>query len=287
MAEASSAFETLRSLLLERHSCRAFLPAPLASEEILRVLDAAQRTASWCNAQPWQVYIAGGPRLERLREALQAAVTDVPTPDLPWPRAYNGVYRERRRACAMDLYAAVGIAEGDRAASARQASENFRLFGAPHLAIVTADEASGPMAPSIAVHTSPTFSRPHRHWHRRDSASGGGRTPGRASRAPRHSAGPPHRVRHLVRDGRRIASRKWLSHRARQPAIAWCGSTRTPRAIDSAAQRLRVAGGTKRCPLKPCTNSCEMRAASSRGGIAPLFSYQVKVQMIMPNSSIA
>ncbi|MDM0067008.1 nitroreductase [Variovorax sp. J31P207] len=143
MAEASFAFDTLRSLLVERHSCRAFLPAPLARQEILRVLDAAQRTASWCNAQPWQVYIASGPRLERLRKALQAAATDAPAPDLPWPRAYNGVYRERRRACAMDLYAAVGIAEGDRAASARQASENFRLFGAPHLAIVTADEALG------------------------------------------------------------------------------------------------------------------------------------------------
>ena len=143
MAEASVAFDTLRSLLSERYSCRAFLPAPLAREQIEHVLDAAQRTASWCNAQPWQVYIASGPRLERLRTALLAVASDVPAPDLSWPRAYNGIYRERRRKCAMGLYAAVGIAEGDRVASARQASENFRLFGAPHLAIVTADEALG------------------------------------------------------------------------------------------------------------------------------------------------
>lgn len=143
MAEASLAFDTLRSLLDERHSCRAFQPAPLAREDIARVLDAAQRTASWCNAQPWQIYIAGGQRLERLRTALQAAAADAPTPDLPWPRAYDGVYRERRRDCAMALYAAVGVAPGDRAASARQASENFRCFGAPHLAVVTADEALG------------------------------------------------------------------------------------------------------------------------------------------------
>lgn len=143
MAEASRAFDTLRTLLTDRYSCRAFLSTPLPREDIERVLDTAQRTASWCNAQPWQIYIASGSRLERLRAALQAAASDVPAPDLPWPRAYNGVYRQRRRDCAMGLYAAVGIAEGDRVASAHQASENFRLFGAPHLAIVTADEALG------------------------------------------------------------------------------------------------------------------------------------------------
>ena len=143
MADASLDFDTLRALLDRRHSCRAFHPTPLAREDIVRVLDAAQRTASWCNAQPWQVYIASGPRLERLRTALRAAASEAPAPDLPWPRAYEGVYRERRRDCAMALYAAVGIAPGDRAASARQASENFSFFGAPHLAVVTADEALG------------------------------------------------------------------------------------------------------------------------------------------------
>jgi nitroreductase len=143
MTETSPQFETLRSLLTERYSCRAFQPNPLAREKIMHVLDAAQRTVSWCNAQPWEVYIASGPRLERLRTALEAVASDVPTPDLPWPRAYNGVYRERRRDCAMGLYSAVGVASGDRVASARQAGENFRLFGAPHLAIVTADEALG------------------------------------------------------------------------------------------------------------------------------------------------
>lgn len=143
MAEISPAFDTLRSLLTDRYSCRAFLPAPLPRADIERVLHTAQRTASWCNAQPWQVYIASGPRLEQLRTALQAVASVVPTPDLPWPRAYHGVYRQRRRDCAMGLYAAVGVAAGDRVASARQASENFRFFGAPHLAIVTTDEALG------------------------------------------------------------------------------------------------------------------------------------------------
>ena len=69
--------------------------------------------------------------------------TAAPNPDLPWPREYRGVYQERRRECGWGLYEALGIAKGDREASARQAAQNFTMFGAPHVAIVTSDEALG------------------------------------------------------------------------------------------------------------------------------------------------
>jgi len=143
-AAVTSAYETLSTLLHARHSCRAFLPQALERATIERILAAAQRTASWCNAQPWQLTIASGATLTRLRSALQAHVASAaPAPDLPWPREYRGVYQERRRECGWGLYEALGIAKGDREASARQAAENFTMFGAPHVAIVTSDEALG------------------------------------------------------------------------------------------------------------------------------------------------
>jgi nitroreductase len=72
------------------------------------------------------------------------AVTAPPEPtDFDWPQDYHGIYGERRRECGLALYASVGIAKGDRAAAAQQALENFRLFGAPHVAIVTSDAALG------------------------------------------------------------------------------------------------------------------------------------------------
>jgi len=37
----------------------------------------------------------------------------------------------------------VGIAHGDREASGRQTLENFRLFGAPHAAVITSDRDLG------------------------------------------------------------------------------------------------------------------------------------------------
>jgi nitroreductase len=136
--------QVLERLLRNRHSCRGFLPTPVPRVTIRRILDLAQRTASWCNAQPWQVTVTSGAATERFRAALLAhAAASPPAPDIPFPRDYLGVYRERRRACGFQLYDSVGVARGDRAASAEQTLENFRLFGAPHVAIVTSDEALG------------------------------------------------------------------------------------------------------------------------------------------------
>ena len=94
------AYQTLSELLHTRYSCRAFLPQPLPRSTMEHILEAAQRTASWCNAQPWQLTIVSGGALDRLRTALCAHVAEnPPAPDLPWPGEYRGVYLQRRREC--------------------------------------------------------------------------------------------------------------------------------------------------------------------------------------------
>jgi nitroreductase len=136
--------EALGRLLSTRHSCRGFLPDPVADDVITRILGIAQRTPSWCNAQPWQVVITKGAATERFRAALGAYVAkNPPAPDIATPREYRGIYLERRRACGFQLYEAAGVARGDREASAKQGFENYRFFGAPHVAIITTDEALG------------------------------------------------------------------------------------------------------------------------------------------------
>ncbi len=137
--------EVFGALLADRWSCRAFLRRAVDRPTIEQILTLAQRTPSWCNAQPWQVIVTSGTGTERFREAMlgHAAAGEPPSPDFPFPREYPGVYLDRRRACGFQLYDSVGIARGDRQASARQSLENFRLFGAPHVAIVTTPEALG------------------------------------------------------------------------------------------------------------------------------------------------
>lgn len=136
--------DVFESLLETRYSCRGYLERPVERATIEEILRLAQRTPSWCNAQPWQVIVTGPEATERLRHALQAPdLAPGARMDIPPPLEYRGVYRDRRRECGLQLYESVGVARGDRAASARQAQENFRFFGAPHLAVITTDALLG------------------------------------------------------------------------------------------------------------------------------------------------
>jgi nitroreductase len=144
MTTAPSRTEVLEQLLIERHSCRGFRPDAVPRETIVRILEVAQRTASWCNSQPWQVHVLSAAATERARGELVAyARSHAPQPDFDFPAAYEGVYLQRRRECGLQLYSATGVARGDKAASERQWLENYRLFGAPHVAIVSSHAPLG------------------------------------------------------------------------------------------------------------------------------------------------
>jgi nitroreductase len=137
--------QVLAKLLAGRYSCRAFLPEPVPADTIERIFALAQLSASWCNVQPWQVITTRPPATDAFRRALFDYLKDnsAEAPDLPYPGGYFGKYQERRRECGWQLYESVGIARGDRAASARQAAQNFELFGAPHVLIVTTEKVLG------------------------------------------------------------------------------------------------------------------------------------------------
>ena len=128
-----------------RYSARKFRPDPVPERTLWRILELAQCTPSWCNTQPWQLVITRGAGTERFRPAIQAHARAgaAPAPDFPFPAAYEGAYRERRKVCGVQLYQSLGIGRDDRAAAAEQALENFRLFDAPHVAIVTTEEKLG------------------------------------------------------------------------------------------------------------------------------------------------
>jgi len=137
--------DLLERLALDRYSCRGFRPDPLPRATIDRILTIAQRSPSWCNSQAWQLTLGSAAATERARAALLAHVRGggAAKGDLDWPREYRGVYLQRRRECGFQLYAATGVARGDKEAGERQRLENFRFFGAPHVAIVTTEEPLG------------------------------------------------------------------------------------------------------------------------------------------------
>jgi nitroreductase len=138
--------QTLRRLAADRFTCRAYLPDAVPDETIAGIVDIAQRTASWGNVQPWHVTIAGKPATEAFRAALMEEATKSPEvdSDLPFPESYPGVFGARRREVGYQLYAAIGIERHDHSRRAQQAFENFRLFGAPHVALIASAAAIGP-----------------------------------------------------------------------------------------------------------------------------------------------
>jgi nitroreductase len=137
--------DILEDLLASRFSCRAYKSEQVPRATIERLLNAAQKTASWCNSQPWQVTITSGEATTKFRDVLYpvAAAGTPNSGDFPFPREYRGVYLDRRRESGFQLYNTLGIVRGDKAGYAKQALENFNFFGAPHVAIITTDEALG------------------------------------------------------------------------------------------------------------------------------------------------
>jgi|SRR5690625_4333096 len=140
----TDAATTLEQILDDRYSCRGFTPRPVPEADIERILQMAQRTASWCNSQAWQVELVTGEATAAFGKHLTDHVlANEMRSDFPAPERYDGVYGERRRASGYGLYSALGIERTDKDARLTQMLENYRFFGAPHVAVITSDAGLG------------------------------------------------------------------------------------------------------------------------------------------------
>jgi nitroreductase len=54
-----------------RHSERDFLPDPAPEDLLMRIMEAAIHSPSGGNGQPWEVFIASGSTIEKIRTAHQ------------------------------------------------------------------------------------------------------------------------------------------------------------------------------------------------------------------------
>ncbi len=144
-ASMATADAVLAGLHDARFSCRAYQPRAVPHATLERMFTLAQRTPSWCNTQPWQVSLVSGSALERLSAALYAAAVagESARPDFAFPPGYAGVYRDRRKVCGLQLYQVLEIGRDQPERAREQSLENFRFFGAPHVAFLTTDASLG------------------------------------------------------------------------------------------------------------------------------------------------
>jgi len=97
-----SEMAALEDLLNARWSCRGYLPETVDHEVVERLLATAGRTPSWCNTQPWEVHVLSGAAARELSTAMLASF-DGAGSDFPFPEAYTGVRRQRRRESGWQL----------------------------------------------------------------------------------------------------------------------------------------------------------------------------------------
>ena len=131
--------------LLTRRSVRAFLPTPVAREEVEAVLTTASRAASGSNIQPWKVRVVAGEKRESLSRAILNALErdGYEKHQREWnyyPVNWREPFLARRRKIGWDLYGLMGIKKGDFEATERQRRRNYEFFGAPVGMIFTLDE---------------------------------------------------------------------------------------------------------------------------------------------------
>ena len=146
MERTTDVAETFRNLAMSRHSTRGFLPEPVPDEVVEELLRTAQLSPSWCNVQPWRTYLLGGEAVAELSARMMVGKAVPEEFDVPQPERYTGAHQERRRESGYALYEALGIAREDRQRRLDQAWENYRFFGAPHLAVVTSTTLLGSYA---------------------------------------------------------------------------------------------------------------------------------------------
>ena len=84
---------TVTEAMAARHSARAYKSDAVDKAVLMEIIEKAARTPSWANTQPWDVYIATGDTLGRIRQGYAEnyknavkSTTDIPRPT-DWPQA--------------------------------------------------------------------------------------------------------------------------------------------------------------------------------------------------------
>jgi nitroreductase len=120
--------------LRARKSTRAFLDREVEQEKIERLLKAAGHSPSGVNTQPWQVAVVSGARKAALCARMEETFRSGQKGQMEYqyyPLEWQGAYRDRRKACGLQLYTTLKISRDDKQRQLDQWAANYRGFDAP------------------------------------------------------------------------------------------------------------------------------------------------------------
>jgi len=131
--------------ITSRRSIRAFLPDPVAREDVEGILDVARFCATGVNMQPWRVHAVTGDAKRQLSSAIAdidndpAHASQLLDPYEYYPREWVTPYLDRKKKVGWELYGLLGIAKGDKQRMHEQHGRNYRFFDAPVGLLFTID----------------------------------------------------------------------------------------------------------------------------------------------------
>jgi len=126
--------------ILGRHSVRDFSSKAVPKEIVLKILEAALRSPSGGNSQPWEVFVAAGATLEKIRSIYeQRSRSGAGRPGGPPPQPPQ--YQERMRVIRNERLRLLGLDPADPASDKVFMEWGARLFGAPVMVVVCLDKA--------------------------------------------------------------------------------------------------------------------------------------------------
>ncbi len=116
-----------------RRSFRAFKPTVIPKETMEGILQAAKKSPSYTNTQPWEVAVVSGRKKEELSKILhEMAKSDVtPNPDLPSPKVWPPELERRAKEHGAKRFRALGVEREDEQQRKELRLQNFKFYGAP------------------------------------------------------------------------------------------------------------------------------------------------------------
>jgi nitroreductase len=120
--------------LKHRKSTRAFSDRAVPLETIRNILDAARHAPSGTNAQPWQAAVVSGDKKNELCALLEQQFREGVQGKMDYtyyPEVWQGNFKERRKACGLQMYSTLNIKREDKQKQLDQWAGNYRAFNAP------------------------------------------------------------------------------------------------------------------------------------------------------------
>lgn len=131
----------VKDSLFSRYSCRLFRSDPVDRELVLKILEASIRSPSWANTQPWEIFVAGGKKLENLRHTyLQNFNQGTPgNPDIPAPTTWPEALQNRIDELLKPLTNSQNGKREEIEIRKQFVELNYKLFNAPVIIFLCMD----------------------------------------------------------------------------------------------------------------------------------------------------